>query len=117
MFFEEACFKPGTCFLSKTANVQMISAKLGHDILRKVRLQAAGNTPMGHDVQRGVQPASLSQQGKTVTIQDSYSKLVTVTVLHRNVTSADVTAVQQRLSIASVSFRALWSWQTSIGLE
>ena len=42
---------------------------------------------------------------------------VTVTVLHRNVTSADVTAVQQRLSIASVSLRALWSWQTSIGLE
>ena len=73
MFFEEACFKPGTCFLSKTANVQMISAKLGHDILRKVRLQAAGNTPMGHDGQRGVQPASLSQQGKTVTVQDSYS--------------------------------------------
>ena len=69
MFFEEACFKPGTCFLSKTANVQMISAKLGHDILRKVRLQAAGNTPMGHDVLRGVQPASLSQQGKQ--LQDS----------------------------------------------
>jgi hypothetical protein len=67
--FDEVCFKPGTCFLSKTANVQMISAKLGHDILRKVRLQAAANTPIGHDVQRGVQPASLSQQGKTVTGQ------------------------------------------------
>jgi hypothetical protein len=70
MVFDEVCFKPGTCFLSKTANVvQMISAKLGHDILRKVRLQAAGNTPMGHDVLRGVQPASLSQQGKQ--LQDS----------------------------------------------
>jgi hypothetical protein len=85
IFLNEVCFKHRTCFLSKTANVQMISAKLGHDILRKVRLLPAGNTPMGHDVLRGVQPAFLIAPGKTVT----------VTVLHRNETSADVTAVQQ----------------------
>jgi hypothetical protein len=109
IFLNEVCFKHRACFLSKTANVQMISAKLGHDILRKVRLLPAGNTPMGHDVCAVCnQPALLSY----CTRKNSYSNGSSPQC---NLGRCD--RCSAKLSIASVSLRALWSWQTSIGLQ